>query len=57
MNGHEKDVIEMKKAKELPNVLWESCSAFCNTSGGWILMGFSAKKQIIRKKRKLRELP
>ncbi len=39
MNVHEKDVIEMKKAQELPNAFWESYSAFCNTSGGWILLG------------------
>ena len=39
MNVHEKDGIEMKKAQELPNAFWESYSAFCNTSGGWILLG------------------
>lgn len=38
-NVHEKDVIEMKKAQELPASFWESYSAFCNTSGGWILLG------------------
>ena len=39
INVHEKEVIEMKKAGELPAAFWESYSAFCNTSGGWILLG------------------
>lgn len=39
INVHEKDVIEMKRARELPAAFWESYSAFCNTSGGWILLG------------------
>lgn len=39
VNVHEKEVIEMKKAQELPASFWESYSAFCNTSGGWILLG------------------
>ena len=39
MNVHEKDFIELKKAQELPAAFWESYSAFCNTSGGWILLG------------------
>ena len=39
INVHEKDIIEMKKAQELPVSFWETYSAFCNTSGGWILLG------------------
>ncbi len=39
INIHEKDIIEMKKAQELPASFWETYSAFCNTSGGWILLG------------------
>ena len=38
-NIHEKDIIEMKKAQELPAAFWETYSAFCNTSGGWIILG------------------
>lgn len=38
-NIHEKHYIEMKKASELPNAFWESYSSFCNTSGGWIILG------------------
>lgn len=36
---HEKYYIELKKASELPKSFWESYSAFCNTSGGWIILG------------------
>lgn len=36
---HEKYYIELKKASELPNAFWESYSSFCNTSGGWIILG------------------
>ena len=38
-NIHEKHYIEMKKASELPNAFWESYSSFCNTAGGWIILG------------------
>ncbi len=41
MNVHEKYYIELKKAAELPNAFWESYSAFCNTAGGWIILGVS----------------
>lgn len=39
LNVHEKYYIELKKASELPNAFWESYSSFCNTSGGWIILG------------------
>lgn len=39
INIHEKYFVELKKAGELPAAFWESYSAFCNTSGGWILLG------------------
>ena len=38
-NIHEKYYIELKKASELPKAFWESYSSFCNTSGGWIILG------------------
>lgn len=38
-NVHEKYYIELKKASELPKSFWESYSSFCNTSGGWIILG------------------
>ena len=39
INVHEKYYIELKKASELPNTFWDSYSSFCNTSGGWIILG------------------
>lgn len=41
INVHEKYYIELKTASELPNAFWESYSSFCNTSGGWIILGGS----------------
>lgn len=38
---HETYYIELKKANELPKSFWESYSSFCNTSGGWIILGVS----------------
>lgn len=39
VNVHEKDYIELKKGSELPKSFWDSYSSFCNTSGGWIILG------------------
>lgn len=39
LNVHEKYFIELKKASELPNAFWESYSSFCNTAGGYIILG------------------
>lgn len=44
INAHEKYYIEMKKAQELPRAFWESYSSFCNTEGGWIILGLIEKK-------------
>ena len=43
-NVHEKYYIEMKAASELPNAFWESYSSFCNTAGGWIILGVAEDK-------------
>ncbi|CDA08913.1 ATPase AAA [Fusobacterium nucleatum YWH7199] len=41
----ENENIELKKAdNNLPNSLWETYSAFCNTSGGIIILGIEEKK-------------
>ncbi len=40
-NVHEKYSVELKRANELPNAFWESYSSFCNTSGGYIVLGIA----------------
>ena len=44
LNVREKHFVELKKAQELPHDFWESYSAFCNTSGGVIVLGVSEDK-------------
>ena len=40
VHAHEKYYVELKKASGgLPNSLWESYSSFCNTAGGWLILG------------------
>lgn len=41
----ENNLVEFKKAKgRLPNLLWESYSAFANTNGGTIVLGIDELK-------------
>lgn len=44
LNVHEKHVIELKKAAELPKAFWETYSSFCNTCGGMIILGVEEAK-------------
>ena len=38
-HSHEKHYLEFKKATNLPKAFWETYSAFCNTSGGVVVLG------------------
>ena len=41
------DNFEVKAARtDIPKDVWETVSAFSNTSGGWIVFGVSQKKKI-----------
>ena len=42
----EKYYFELKKAAELPNAFWETYSSFCNTAGGYIILGVEEKKPL-----------
>lgn len=46
LNVHEKYYIELKTASELPSSFWDSYSSFCNTSGGWIVLGVEEDKPL-----------
>jgi predicted HTH transcriptional regulator len=43
---HEKYVVELKRAQELPAAFWETYSSFCNTAGGIIVLGVVEGKEI-----------
>lgn len=46
LNDIEWDDFEVKEAKsELPKNIWETVSAFSNTSGGWIVLGIQEVKK------------
>ena len=38
-HSHEKHFLEFKKAVNLPKAFWDTYSAFCNTSGGVVVLG------------------
>ena len=44
INVHEKENIELKKSSDFPASFWETYSAFCNISGGWIFLGVKDKQ-------------
>lgn len=44
INIREKYYFELKKASELPNAFWETYSSFCNTAGGYIILGVEEKR-------------
>jgi len=41
------DNFEVKTAQtDIPKAVWETVSAFANTSGGWVVFGVSQKKKV-----------
>lgn len=44
INIKEKYYYELKKASELPNAFWETYSSFCNTAGGFIILGVAENR-------------
>ena len=46
INIREKYYFELKKASELPNAFWETYSSFCNTAGGYIILGVEEKRPL-----------